>query len=290
MSSKRIKCVIPVTDKLCYDRPFNKHTLCLAVAAVLLFLLSAYLPAHAVAPPLDPNQSVPRHILDNMPPPEGYGRMITPLVPEAAFGPLKAMGDAIGNTTLQNYIKTNTNVNLIVVLVEFSDVKMGANGRTEIGNMIANLTAYFRQQSRNTITITPTISASIYNLNKTMATYGATDDVSQLARDAVAASDQDINFANYQCIMVAHAGFGDETSGTPNGGDDIWSMYWYRASGSGNLIATNDGVGINGVTIVPEKEYGTTQALGTICHEFGHQFGLPDLYDTAYNTEGGMGR
>jgi immune inhibitor A len=281
---------MPAAGKPAYNRPYNKPKLHLIVIIALLFLLSAYLSAHAVAPPLDPNQSVPRHILDNMPPPEGYGRMITPLVPEVAFGPLKAMGDGIGNMTLQNYIKTNTNVNLIVVLVEFSDVKMGTNGRTEIGNMVTNLTAYFREQSRNTITVTSTLSASTYNLNKTMAAYGATDDVGQLARDAVAASDPDINFANYQCIMVAHAGFGDETSGTPNGGDDIWSMYWYRASGSGNLITTNDGVGINGVTIVPEKEYGTTQALGTICHEFGHQFGLPDLYDTTYNTEGGMGR
>ncbi len=290
MSVKKNNRFIPAVAGLIYGGGFNGRKFCLIFLMVFLLLASAYLPAQAVAPPLDPAQSVPRHILDNMPPAGGYGRMITPLVPQVQFGPLKAMGDGIGNMTLQNYIKTNTNVNLIVVLVEFSDIKMGANGRTEIGNMVTSLTAYFREQSRNTITITSTLSASTYNLNKTMATYGATDDVGQLARDAVAASDPDINFANYQCVMVAHAGYGDETSGTPNGGDDIWSMYWYRSSGSTNLISTNDGVGINGLTIVPEKEYGTTQALGTICHEFGHQLGLPDLYDTTYNTEGGMGK
>ncbi|HBC74806.1 MAG: hypothetical protein A2008_00595 [Candidatus Wallbacteria bacterium GWC2_49_35] len=258
--------------------------------SVLIFLLAGFSTAFAVAPPLDPNQRIPRHILDNMPPQSGNGRMITPLVPEVSYGPLRAMGDGVGGMTLQNYVKTNTNINLIVVLVEFSDVKMGVDGRTTITNMVNSLAAYFREQSRNTITITPTVTATTYSLAATMASYGATDNVGQLCRDTVAIADPDVNFANYQCMMVAHAGFGDETSGiTPDGGDDIWSMYWYRSSGSGNLISTSDGVGINGVTVVPEKEHGTTQALGTICHEFGHQFGLPDLYDTTYNTEGGMG-
>ena len=258
--------------------------------SVLIFLFACFSTAFAVAPPLDPNQKIPRHILENMPPQSGNGRMITPLVPEVSFGPLRAMGDGVGGMTLQNYVKTNTNVNLIVVLGEFSDVKMGVDGRTSISNMVNSLAAYFREQSRNTITITPTLTATTYSLNATMASYGATDNVGQLCRDTVALADPDVNFANYQCMMVAHAGFGDETSGiTPDGGDDIWSMYWYRSSGSGNLISTSDGVGINGITVVPEKEHGTTQALGTICHEFGHQFGLPDLYDTTYNTEGGMG-
>ncbi len=84
------------------------------------------------------------------------------------------------------------------------------------------------------------------------------------------------------CLTVLHSGF-DEAAG--GGTNCIWSH-------KGGITK----YGTNGVYMAP---YHTESALrgtngssitriGTTCHELGHFFGLPDLYDTAGNS-GGLG-
>lgn len=56
-----------------------------------------------------------------------------------------------------------------------------------------------------------------------------------------------------------------------------------------SAIGTNDGVSLREASLAPERQtqdnYGLG-ALGTIVHEFGHQLGLPDLYNTYDGTVG----
>ena len=105
-----------------------------------------------------------------------------------------------------------------------------------------------------------------------------------LTIDAVNAANADVDFSQYDnddngfCdpIFVVHAGPGAEN----NGGDPdmIWSHSW--ALNEYRFIA--DGVYINRYTTEPED--GGTGVFG---HEQGHaQFGLPDLYDRDYSSEG----
>ena len=35
-----------------------------------------------------------------------------------------------------------------------------------------------------------------------------------------------------------------------------------------------------------EKQYWSMAGIGVICHEFGHNLGAPDFYDTNYQTSG----
>jgi len=110
-----------------------------------------------------------------------------------------------------------------------------------------------------------------------------------------------------------HAG-GDEAAGDPQQGTDaIWSHRWYVNQGApvgptvggvpnllggyeiggaipassqigGSAIAfpTNPtGIYVGDYTIQPENG-----GLGVFAHEFGHDLGLPDLYDTSGNTGG----
>lgn len=102
-------------------------------------------------------------------------------------------------------------------------------------------------------------------------------------------------------MQIVHAG-GDEAAGDPNQGTDaIWSHRWYanlQGSGPGGLAGVN--IGANGglVTsgLVPDNPTGvwlgdyTVQpengGLGVFAHEYGHDLGLPDLYDTSGNTGG----
>lgn len=84
---------------------------------------------------------------------------------------------------------------------------------------------------------------------------------------------------------IAHAGEGEEAGGGVLGGDAIWSHRWYANYntdngpegchlGGYNLPGT--GLWVGDYTIMPENG-----GVGVFAHEFGHDLGLPDLYDTA---------
>jgi immune inhibitor A len=88
---------------------------------------------------------------------------------------------------------------------------------------------------------------------------------------------------------IVHAGEGEEAGGGVQGADAIWSHRWYanfnQTSGPAgchlggyNLPGTNLWVG--DYTIEPENG-----GVGVFAHEFGHDLGLPDLYDTSGGSE-----
>lgn len=88
-------------------------------------------------------------------------------------------------------------------------------------------------------------------------------------------------------LMVIHAGVGEEAGGGALGGDAIWSHRWNL----GNLVAVPGAtsnsdrfgglLGAYDYTIEPEDG-----AAGVFAHEFGHDLGLPDEYDTQYSGGG----
>lgn len=115
-----------------------------------------------------------------------------------------------------------------------------------------------------------------------------------LLRDAVEAADPNVDFSQYDAVMVVHAGSGQEADILGDSPDDIGSVFLTLADLSqyvpGGLgIPTDDGVYVQEGIIVPEQQtqdgYGLG-VLGTMVHEFMHQLGLPDLYDT---VGGGVG-
>nr|WP_279672426.1 immune inhibitor A domain-containing protein [Flexivirga meconopsidis] len=87
---------------------------------------------------------------------------------------------------------------------------------------------------------------------------------------------------HYQAI---HAGEGEEAGGGAQGKDAIWSHRWAVSSGvgttgpdgnkSGGVQIGNTGIWVSDYTTEPENG-----GLGVFAHEFGHDLGLPDLYDT----------
>jgi immune inhibitor A len=107
-------------------------------------------------------------------------------------------------------------------------------------------------------------------------------------------------------FQIVHAG-GDEASDDPTyGSDAIWSHRWYANLQGGGPVG-EPGEGLPGVNIgsnggllsselVPNNPTGvwvgdyTIQpengGLGVFAHEYAHDLGLPDLYDTSGNTGG----
>jgi immune inhibitor A len=93
-------------------------------------------------------------------------------------------------------------------------------------------------------------------------------------------------------FQAVHAGEGEETGGGAQGTDAIWSHRWYAyynlIGSAGPAFNMYGGVQVGGssywigdYTVEPENG-----GVGVFAHEFGHDLGLPDLYDTSGNTGG----
>ncbi len=93
-------------------------------------------------------------------------------------------------------------------------------------------------------------------------------------------------------FQIVHAGEGEETGGGAQGADAIWSHRWYAyytatgpdgpgPHGLGGIRIGNSNYWIGDYTVEPENG-----GVGVFAHEFGHDLGLPDLYDTSGNTGG----
>ncbi len=93
-------------------------------------------------------------------------------------------------------------------------------------------------------------------------------------------------------FQAIHAGEGEEAGGGAQGEDAIWSHRWYAYSTDqgktgpdgnklGGVPLGDSGIWIGDYTTEPENG-----GLGVFTHEFGHDLGLPDLYDTAGGDNG----
>ena len=93
-------------------------------------------------------------------------------------------------------------------------------------------------------------------------------------------------------FQAIHAGEGEEAGGGAQGEDAIWSHRWYAFSNNagrtgpaqnklGGVPLGDSGIWIGDYTTEPENG-----GLGVFAHEFGHDLGLPDLYDTAGGDNG----
>lgn len=89
-------------------------------------------------------------------------------------------------------------------------------------------------------------------------------------------------------LMVIHAGVGQEAGGGKLGNDAIWSHRWTVGNAPYAVPGTTASVPYWGgkmaafdYTVEPEDG-----AVGVFAHEFGHDLGLPDEYDTQYTGDG----
>jgi len=113
----------------------------------------------------------------------------------------------------------------------------------------------------------------------------------KLCEDIVDQIDPSIDFSNYDndhdgyvdALIFVHTGPGAEYTGSDY---DIWSHQW------GIMPRMKDGVSISGYCVQPEYwQVPGDITCGVFCHELGHIFGLPDLYDTDSPTDAyGVGR
>ena len=126
-----------------------------------------------------------------------------------------------------------------------------------------------------------------------------TNQASPIFHAALAAVDADINFNDYDLdhdgyvdmVFFMVAGFSSSYGG--NNDNYLWPHMYYLYN-----APMRDGVRFGLYACSTEisgwegygPRYYDIDGIGTICHEFSHVLGLPDLYDTDYRESGGESR
>lgn len=216
------------------------------------------------------------------------------------FDPLKSSILNQVNAQLSNKTyPTSGNLKILAILIDYPDLQsqfvkssfdsllMANNYRNGDGSF----KTFYHTASNGNVTIDVDVmgwyrAANNYRYYGRDSGYARAAD---LAREAVNAADAaGANFANYDNdndgdvdgILVVHAGPGAEQGSRTQ---YIWSHRWVMAGGNLGAV-TLDGKFINDYMMNPETRIsGASQNLvgiGVFCHEFGHNLGLPDLYDT----------
>ncbi|UCF77926.1 MAG: M6 family metalloprotease domain-containing protein [Candidatus Eiseniibacteriota bacterium] len=111
----------------------------------------------------------------------------------------------------------------------------------------------------------------------------------RLAEDAVELANSDVDFSLFDndgadgvpssgdddgyvdAVFIVHSGPSFEETGNP---DYILSHQW----------TTPEPVNVDGVSVYVYAMESERSRIGTFCHELGHVLGLPDLYDTDYDS------
>ncbi|MFB3896541.1 MAG: M6 family metalloprotease domain-containing protein [bacterium] len=168
---------------------------------------------------------------------------------------------------------------------------------------VGSVRDYYVENSYGQLTILSTIAYNTWiPLPHTELFYGGNDaygndsNARQMISDALAAIDPYIDFSLYDVdgdgyvdsITFIHSGYDEAYSGNPS--SCIWSHKWSLSS----PYVTGEGVRVSYYHTEPALRGLYTSGrnmgrIGVVCHETGHFFGLPDLYDTDGAT-GGSGQ
>ena len=181
---------------------------------------------------------------------------------------------------------------VLTLRVDFSD-KPGVRPRAQLDQWVfdpnvASITSYYAEASYGQMEVRPGVGDGSYpndnawyRMPKTMAYYGDgrinVPLYRELVRDACAAADGDVNFADYDRdrdgyvdhLVILHAGGDEASSAVP---EDIWSILVPDIAGRW------DGTAVAAAMVFAEEPDTATPHLGVWFHEFFHDFGSPESY------------
>ncbi|MFC9246901.1 immune inhibitor A domain-containing protein [Streptomyces sp. NPDC057136] len=96
-------------------------------------------------------------------------------------------------------------------------------------------------------------------------------------------------------FQLVHAGEDESAGGGAQGTDALWAHRWYAygtnagATGPANNKAGGAQIGDTGIWVGDYTAQPENGGLGVFAHEYGHDLGLPDLYDTSGGGENSVG-
>ena len=180
-----------------------------------------------------------------------------------------------------------------VILMSFADLDFSIENPQQFYDRLFNesgynlgqgpgcVADYFRDQSRGQFHVKFDVVGPIKLTSNQKSKHDNNFGTSQF-REAIKLADEQFNYADYDwdgngdvlSVIIIYAGYGgNEEEKTADG--CIWPN-------SDKLYFSLDGVSIGGYSASSELWTDNTSCgIGTICHEFCHVLGLPDLYPTS---------
>jgi len=193
-----------------------------------------------------------------------------------------------------NPAPTSGTLKVLIIAAEFTDVRHTLSIDTIRSEWMNQVAKYYQEDSYGTVSLSVTVSGW-YRLPYNEAHYGANclatgaindpgctgEDASwNIAQDASILARKNVTFANYNYYVFIHSGNGQESSGNP---DDVWSVTYLAGVWVNPCLQVQQDcnqITLTRFNIDPELEAGGAVPIGVYCHEFGHNLGLPDLYNT----------
>lgn len=211
---------------------------------------------------------------------------------------------------LRTRAQGNTTKRALVILAQFNDsyftysrdqfVDMLTKDGYDYNGGTGSAKEYFDRQFGGLVEFSFDVS-QIVTLPYNLKYYGGNDSYGQdqrpaeMVRDACMLADDHIDFSLYDedndgtvdNVFVFFAGR-DEAE-HPDQEEYIWSHSWFVWNGAG-IRLTLDGKQVDSYACTAELTSDGNgdilAGIGTFCHEYGHTLGLPDFYDTNYDTDG----
>jgi len=180
--------------------------------------------------------------------------------------------------------KLSGDYKIIVMLVEFADIKHEISRDTIHDMVFREMNEYWREMSYGQFNVIGDTVGWI-NVGPSEAYYGKDTNPrdpgsdqrgQQLVADACRLA-TGVNFSKYQDIMVVYAGHGQESELEDT--DLLWSSGYLSG-----LDAACPGKKFGSGGVASEITETGVFDLGAFTHEFGHSIGLPDLYHVARSS------
>ncbi len=207
--------------------------------------------------------------------------------------------------------------NILVLMVQFSDVQFKTDqdypeylnhDQVFFERWMLHLKDYFHDASHGRYQMEYTVHPQVYTLPHPMRYYGNDSEVNIdenlpfILQHLMPLCDEQIDFSDYEGLIIFHAGAGQEADIDEIRTDNIWSTFLTRRTLQEAYdpdndeypgFITGDGTILTNVVIVPEDEYqdyfpgdGEENAsaylfsiYGVLAHQFAHVLGLPTLFD-----------
>jgi len=207
--------------------------------------------------------------------------------------------------------------NILAVMVEFDDVRFKTepqypdylpHDQEFFERWMLHLSDLFLDASHGRYEMQYTVHPEVFRMPRSMAWYGSDSATRTDARlmdilpDLMQYGSSQINYSDFDGLIIFHAGAGQETDVGRASTESIWSTFLTRRAMQAYFdpdnddypgFETPDGAILTNVVIVPEDEYhdyfpgeGEEDAdlylfslYGVLAHQFGHILGLPTLFD-----------